>query len=97
MFRWYRKKDGGEKRFTISKSDLQVSPVYLHQDQRIAAMILLNMVALLAYSLLERQVRQQGLHLTTRQLIRRLEHLTLIEIHCWDGSCLSIRLVTCEK
>lgn len=88
MFRLYREKDGGEKRFAVCKNDLQVSPIYLHQDQRIAAMILLNMLALLAYSLLERQVRQQGLALTTRQLIRRLENLTLIETHCWDGSCL---------
>jgi len=88
MFRLYRDKDGVEKRFRICKSDLKVSPVYLHQDQRIASMLLLNMLALLAYSLLERQVRQQGLQLTTRQLIRRLQDLTLIETHCRDGSCL---------
>jgi hypothetical protein len=88
MFQLYRDKDGVEKRFHICKSDLQVSPVYLHQDRRIAAMLLLNMLALLAYSLLERQVRQQGLHLTTRQLIKRLQPLTLIETHCHDGSCL---------
>lgn len=88
MFAIYRQKDGVEKRFTICKSDLKVSPVYLHQDKRIASMLLLNMVALLAYSLLERQVRQQGLQLTTRQLIKRLETLTLIETRCRDGSCL---------
>lgn len=88
MFALYRQKDGVEKRFTICKSDLQVSPVYLHQDKRIASMLLLNMVALLAYSLLERQVRQQGLQLTTRQIIKRLETLTLIETHCRDGSSL---------
>lgn len=88
MFQLYRDKDGVEKRFHICKSDLQVSPVYLHQDQRIASMLLLNMVALLAYSLLERQLRQQGLQLTTRQLIKRLQHLTLIETLCHDGSCL---------
>lgn len=86
MFALYRQKDGVEKRFTICKRDLKVSPVYLHQDQRIASMLLLNMVALLAYSLLERQVRQSGLQLTTRQLIKRLETLTLIETHCRDGS-----------
>jgi len=51
-------------------------------------MLLLNMVALLAYSLLERQVRQNGLQVTTRQIIKRLERLSLIETHCWDGSCL---------
>jgi transposase len=88
MLALYRQKDGVEKRFHVCKSDLKVSPVYLHQDQRIAAMLLLNMLALLAYSLLERQVRQAGWHITTRQLIKRLEKLTLIETHCHDGSCL---------
>jgi transposase len=86
MFQLYRDKDGGEKRFLISKQDLKVSPIYLHQDQRIAAMLLLNMLALLAYSLLERQMHQQGLSLTTRQLIRKLEQLSLIETRCQDGS-----------
>jgi transposase len=88
MFQLYRNKDGVEKRFHICKSDLQVSPVYLHQDRRIASMLMLNMVALLTYSLLERQIRKQGLQLTTRQLIKRLQHLSLIETHCLDGSCL---------
>lgn len=88
MLTLYRDKDGVEKRFTICKSDLKVSPVYLHQDKRIASMLFLNMVALLAYSLLERQVRQAGLALTTRQIIKRLETLTVIETHCHDGSCL---------
>ena len=34
MFQLYRQKDGGEKRFHVCKSDLKVSPVYLHQDKR---------------------------------------------------------------
>jgi transposase len=88
MFQLYRDKDGGEKRFHVCKSDLKVSPVYLHKDKRIASMLLLNMLALLAYSLLERQMRQQGLQLTTRQLIRNLEKLVIIETRCLDGSCL---------
>lgn len=88
MFRLYRQKDGVEKRFTICKSDLKVSPVYLHQDQRIASMLFLNMIALLAYTLLERRGRQHGLPLTTRQIIKRLERLTLVETHCRDGSTL---------
>lgn len=88
MFALYRQKDGVEKRFYISKSDLKVSPVYLHKDTRIASMLLLNMIALLAYSLLERQMRQNGLQLTTRELIKRLETVSLIETHCHDGSCL---------
>ncbi len=86
MFQLYRDKDGGEKRFRISKGDLKVTPLYLHKDRRIASMMLLNMIALLAYSLLERQMRQQGLQCTTRHLIERLQNLTLIETHCRDGS-----------
>jgi len=86
MLALYRRKDGVEKRFTITKSDLQVSPIYLHNDQRIEGMLLINMLALLAYSLLERQVRQGGLQLTTRQIIAQLESLTVIETQCWDGS-----------
>jgi transposase len=86
MFRLYRQKDGVEKRFLISKSDLKVSPIYLHKDRRIASMLLLNMIALLAYSVLERQIRQQGLQLTSRQLIQQLQNLTLIETHFIDGS-----------
>jgi transposase len=88
MFALYRQKDGVEKRFRISKSDLKVTPIYLHKDKRIASMLLLNMIALLAYSLLERQIRQHGLQLTTRELIKRLETVSLIETHCHDGSCL---------
>jgi len=88
MLALYRQKDGVEKRFTVSKSDLKVSPIYLHKDERIEAMLLINMLALLAYSLLERQVRQGGLQMTTRRIIEKLETLDVIETVCWDGSLL---------
>lgn len=96
MFRLYRAKDGVETCFHIGKDDLAISPLYLHQDQRIAAMIFINMVALLTYNLLQRQIRQQGLQMrcpelaegTTRRLLERLQHLTVIETHCWDGTSL---------
>lgn len=86
MLTLYRQKDGVEKRFTVSKSDLKVSPLYLHRDDHIQAMLLLNMLALLAYSLLERQARQHGLPLTTRRIIHKLESLQVIETLAWDGS-----------
>ena len=96
MLTLYRQKDGVEKRFTVSKSDLKVSPIYLHKDQRIEAMLLINMLALLAYSLLERQVRQGGLQMTTRRIIEKLESLDVIETFCWDGSRL-LRLVPVDE
>ena len=96
MLALYRQKDGVEKRFTVSKSDLKVSPIYLHKDERIEAMLLINMLALLAYRLLERQVRQNGLQMTTRRIIQKLESLDVIETHCWDGSRLC-RLVPIDE
>lgn len=47
-----------------------------------------NRIALLAYTLLQRQMQQRGIQLTTRRLIQRLEPLTIIETTCWDGSSL---------
>lgn len=86
MFELYRAKDGVEKDFRICKRQLKVSPLFLHKDERIEAMLLLNMLALLAYTLLERQARQSGLQLTTRRIIEQLEPLTVIETECCDGS-----------
>ena len=86
MLALYRQKDGVEKRILVVKRDLKVSPVYLHKDERIEAMLLINMLALLAYSLLERQVRQGGLQITTRRIIHKLQSLDVIETCCRDGS-----------
>jgi transposase len=96
MFDLYRAKDGVEKRFKVSKSDLKVSPIYLHKDKRIEGMLLINMLALLAYSLVERQARQNGLQMTTRRIIERLETLDVVETLCWDGSLL-YRVVPVDK
>jgi len=86
MLELYRQKDGVERRFKVSKSQLKVSPIYLHKDERIEAMLLINMLALLVYSLLERQARRGGLQMTTRRIIEKLESLEVIETLCWDGS-----------
>lgn len=88
MLELYHAKDGVEKCFRVSKQVLRVRPLYVHSDERIQAMLMLNMLALLVYSLLEREMRQRGLPLTTRRLIERLEDLAVIETHCWDGSVL---------
>ena len=86
MFELYRAKDGVEKDFRISKSQLKISPVFLHRDDRIQTMLMLNMLALLAYTILERQARRSGLALTTRRIIESLDSLTVIETQAVDGS-----------
>jgi transposase len=96
MLALYRQKDGVEKRIEVSKQDLKVSPVYLHKDERIESMLLINVLALLTYSLLERQARQNGLQMTTRRIIAKLQSLDVVETFCWDGSHL-IRLVPLDE
>jgi hypothetical protein len=86
MFELYRAKDGVEKCFRVSKQVLRVRPIYVHSDERIEALLLINLLALLVYNLLERELHQHGLPLTTRRLIEQLETLMVIETHCWDGS-----------
>lgn len=86
MLAQYRKKDAVEKRFTVCKQDLKVRPLHVHSDERIQAMLLVNLIALLAYSLLERQAEQHGLCLTARRIIDQLSTLQVQRIEAWDGS-----------
>lgn len=51
-------------------------------------LVLVNMLALLVYSLLERQVQQAGLHVTAQRIVEQLEGATVIETHRHDGSAL---------
>jgi transposase len=88
MIELYRAKDGVEKCFRISKQELKVRPIYVHSDARIEALLLVNMLALLVYRLLEREMHNKGLPLSTRRLIEQLENLTVIETYCWDASVL---------
>ena len=86
MLALYRQKDAGEKRFEVCKQDLKIRPLHVHSDERIQALLLINLIALLAYSLLERQAEQAGLCLTTRRIIDQLSTLQVQQIEAWDGS-----------
>ena len=68
----------------------------MSKDERIEAMLFLNMLAVLAYSVLERQARQGGLQVTTRRIIEKLESLDVVETYCIDGSHL-VRLVPADE
>lgn len=84
----YKNKDCLDKRFRVSKQVLRVRPIYLHKDERIAALMLVNMIALLIYSLAERRCRRSGLHVTGREMLYEFSPLHIVETHCWDGSIL---------
>ena len=88
MLETYKDKDKVEKRFRVAKGVLRVRPIYLHKDERIAAMLLVNMIALLVYPLAERRCRRNGLHITTRQMLYAFGSLHVIESQFIDGSVL---------
>jgi transposase len=88
MLETYKDKDKVEKRFRVAKGVLRVRPIYLHKDERIAAMLLVNMIALLVYSLAERRCRRNGLKITGRQMLYEFGPLHVIETCFRDGSVL---------
>ena len=88
MLETYKDKDKVEKRFQVAKGVLRVRPIYLHKDERIAAMLLVNMIALLVYSLAERRCRRNGLKITGRQMLYEFGSLHVIETCFRDGSVL---------
>ena len=88
MLQIYKNKDCLDKRFRVSKQVLRVRPIYLHKDERIEALMLVNMIALLVYSLAERRCRRSGLHVTGQEMLYEFSPLHMVETHCWDGSIL---------
>jgi hypothetical protein len=86
MLTLYRQKDAVEKRFEVCKQDLEMRILHVHSDACIQAMLLVNLIALLAYSLLERQAEQAGFCLTTSRIIDQLSTLQVQEIEAWDRS-----------
>ena len=88
MLETYKDKDKVEKRFGVAKGVLRVRPIYLHKDERIAAMLLVNMIALLVYSLAERRCRRNGLKITGRQMLYEFASLHVIEMGFKDRSIL---------
>jgi transposase len=88
MLETYKDKDKVEKHFRVAKGVLRVRPIYLHKDERIAALLLVNMIALLVYSLVERRCRRNGLHITGRQMLYAFGPLHVIESRFVDGSVL---------
>jgi transposase len=58
VFLAYKGQPQVERRYSELKGPLSVAPVFLHDNKRIAALLHVLMLALLVYSLIERQVRR---------------------------------------
>lgn len=87
IFERYKRQTIIEQRHCNFKSHLQVQPLWLHNEARILALLLVFVLALLIYTLLERSSVQAGLStryyhkMTARELIRAFEIVDLAELH----------------
>jgi transposase len=85
-FTHFKGQEGVEKRLSVVKGPLRVRPTFLHRDERIEVLVWVNLVALLLYALLEKQVREAGLPYTARKVLEGFAGLGASETLFADGS-----------
>jgi hypothetical protein len=83
-----KRRDVPEKRFALVKGPLAVRPIFVHQQQRILALVWCTMVALLLYALLEWEARRVGQPQTGQVLFRQAAPLRVVLLSYPDGSSL---------
>ena len=86
MVALYGEKDKAEKAFRTLKSPLRLRPIFVHKEERIAALVFVNMLALLVYSILEMKCRRSGLLVTGEKVLQGFAHLAILYTHFVDGS-----------
>jgi transposase len=82
----YGEKDKVEKSYRTLKGPIRIRPVYLHKDERIEALMFVNMLALLLYSILEMKCRRQGLVVTGEAVLKGFAYLSAVYTTFADGS-----------
>ncbi len=83
---YFKGQDRIEKRNGVLKGPLRVRPIYLKNDQRIAGMVFINMVALLAWSILELRCQRAGLPYTGQRILNEFAPLYATDQTFTDGS-----------
>lgn len=86
----FKRQEVVERRFKTVKGPIQVRPLFLHKQERIAGLVFVTMLALLVYTLLEMLCRRAGQHITARQVLKRFEFLAGTYIQFNDGSWLKL-------
>ncbi len=84
----YGDKDKVEKRFRTVKGPIQLRPIFLHRDDRIEALVFVNMLALLVYSVLEIKCQRQGLTVTGEAVLKAFAYLAVVYTTFADSSVL---------
>ena len=83
---YFKGQDRIEKRNGVLKGPLRVRPIYLKNHQHIEGMVFINMVALLAWSILELRCQRAGLPYTGQRILNEFAPLHATDQTFTDGS-----------
>jgi transposase len=86
MLTLFKQRDYSEKRISVLKGPVRVRPIFLRNDDRIASLVFIIMIALLVYCLIEMQLRQANVKISGQRLLENFAKLSLIESIFNDGS-----------
>jgi transposase len=81
-------RDGVEKRIELFKGPLQVRPIFVQTETRIAGLVFLTLVALLVFSILELELRRANQPQTARAVVEAFGSLRAVYLLFLDGSVL---------
>lgn len=85
LLQLYKSRYLNESRFRSFKSDLKVRPIFLKTDERIKALLFINILAFILYCLVEWLCRQNNINVTARTVLKKLRKIRLLELHMMDG------------
>jgi transposase len=80
LWRWYIQLSQAEDAFRISKSDLNLRPVFHHKTQRVEAHILVCFLTLALWRTLEMWMRGKGLGDCSRQLLKEVSTVRSMDV-----------------
>ena len=81
----YKRRDVCEQAMRILKTDLKVRPIFLHNENRVAALAFITLFALMVFTLLGALARRLGLGTTARHIFDRFWTVTFVKIRQLDG------------
>ena len=92
VIEYYKRRDVCEQSIRILKTDLKVRPIFLHNDNRVAALAYITVFALMVFTLLSSLAKRLNLGTTARHVFDHFWTVTLVKLRQLDGRWLETYL-----
>ena len=83
----YKSRHRVEDQIRTTKSTLKIRPVFLQSDERIRALVLVNVIALIVYALVEHVCKQEGLAKSAKQALFMFRMPAIVAVTVNGQSC----------